>query len=119
MRLHGRPARSLPTGTCCACPTSTKPIAGAGCGLDRGGRCVWFAGGTGDHATRYALHPVDRAEVEATPGVPLDRPLFAVDRVARLVARDRAPGRSGPIAGATHGVPRAAASRPTVRHRRR
>src|SRR5437870_13067142 len=50
MRLHVRPARSPPTGTCCACPTSTKPIAGAGCGRDRGGRCVWFAGGTGDHA---------------------------------------------------------------------
>src|SRR2546425_5211020 len=109
MRPHVRPARSPPTGTCCACPTSTKPIAGAGCGLDRGGRCVSFAGGTGDHAPRYALHPVDRAAVEAAPGVPLDRPLFAVDGVARLVARDRAPGRGGPIAGATRRVPRAAA----------
>src|SRR5438128_2472179 len=108
MRPHVRPARSPPTGTCCASPTSTKPIAGAGCGLDRGGHCVSFAGGAGDHAPRYALRPLDRAAVEAAPGVPLDRALFAVDGFARLVARNRAPGRSGPGGGATRGVPGAA-----------
>src|SRR5437870_6774254 len=113
-----RAARSPPTGTCCACPTSTRRIAGAGRGPGRGGHWVSFAGGTGDHAPRYALRPLDRAAVEPAPGVPVDRPLFAVDGVARLVARDRAPGRGGPVAGATRGVPRAAAGRRSVRHRR-